>query len=60
MITVMFKYFDNTFFKFFFGFLGIVFASLVLLATTQYFSNKHNANQIQVDDTLVQDVDLNQ
>jgi hypothetical protein len=33
----MFRYFDNTFFKFFFGFLAILFVSFVFLFLTRYF-----------------------
>lgn len=43
----MLKYFDNTFFKFLFGFLGILFVSLALLVLTQYLGNK-NAEKNQM------------
>jgi hypothetical protein len=41
----MSQYFDETFFKFFFGFLTIIFISLSLLFATQYFENKSNERE---------------
>ena len=35
----MLKLFDNTFFKFFFGFIGILFMSLSILIATRYFGD---------------------
>lgn len=47
IMAEMLKYFDNTFFKFLFGFLGILFISLALLVVTQYWGNK-NSEQNQI------------
>jgi hypothetical protein len=48
----MLKYFDNTFFRFLFGFLGILFFSLVVLVVTQYFG-KDDAGQNEVDTEMI-------
>ena len=54
----MLKLFDNTFFKFFFGFIGILFISLSVLIATRYFAQSKppkptdlplQATQVQVE-----------
>lgn len=45
----MASYFDNTFFKFFFGFLGILALSFSLVVATQYWSDRDNPERMRVD-----------
>lgn len=44
----MLKYFDNTFFKFFFGFLGILFFSLVVLVASRYLVPEEKPTMIDI------------
>ncbi len=43
----MSQYFDDTFFKFFFGFLTIIFVSLSLLFATQYFEKRSDEREAE-------------
>jgi len=40
------QYFDNTFFRFLFGFLAIIFISLALLFVTRYFEENRKEKEI--------------
>ncbi len=55
MMNEMLKYFDNTFFKFLFGFLGILFISLAFLVATQYWGDTESAQ-----DQKYTEVEINQ
>jgi hypothetical protein len=57
---VMAKYFDNTFFKFLFGFLGILGVSFTLLYITQYFGTKCNPEIVYADPKCFEETNITQ
>lgn len=54
MIIWMIKLFDTTFFRFFFGFIGLLFLSLAILLATKYWHEHRQPNNEEMSQSIAQ------